>query len=73
MAGCDLIKRFECNNSDNYGANIHAYYCESIRSLKTEGAFLNQIRPEFLLSFKDYKSYLTNKKLIILQMGKFDG
>lgn len=29
-----------------------------IRSLKTEGALLNHIRPEFLLSFPDYNAYI---------------
>jgi hypothetical protein len=33
--------------------------------LKIEGAFLNQIRPEFLLSYKNYKAYLYSKNLVV--------
>jgi hypothetical protein len=29
-----------------------------IRALKTEGALLNHIRPEFLLSYPDYNAYM---------------
>jgi len=45
--------------------DLYAYYSESIRVLKIEGAFLNQLRPEYLLGFKNYKAFLQNKKQLI--------
>lgn len=30
------------------------YIAEVIKSIKSEGGFLNQIRPEFLLTYKEY-------------------
>jgi hypothetical protein len=40
--------------------------------LKIEGAFLNQIRPEFLLSYKDYKAYLYSKNSIVEHEQNFE-
>jgi hypothetical protein len=60
-----LVRRFESSSSETFPTNIYSYYSESIRILKMEGAFLNQIRPEFLLSYKDYKAFLSNKNLIV--------
>jgi hypothetical protein len=35
-------------------------YNELIKMLKIEGAHLNHIRPEYLLSFTDLNTYLSN-------------
>jgi len=37
---------------------LHTQYSELIKMLKTEGALLNHIRPEFLLSYMDFMAYL---------------
>ena len=37
---------------------LYGQYDELIRGLKTEGALLNHIRPEFLLSFGEYNNYI---------------
>lgn len=45
MSGLELVRRFEGATSDYYTTAIHQYYNDCIKILKTEGAFLNQIRP----------------------------
>lgn len=40
-------------------------YSDTIKKLKQEGAFLNQIRPEFLLSYSDYVNYQNHKQRIV--------
>lgn len=37
---------------------LYNQYCELIKMLKIEGAHLNHIRPEYLLSFSDLNVYL---------------
>ena len=37
---------------------LYNQYCELIKMLKTEGAHLNHIRPEYLLSLSDLNTYL---------------
>ena len=64
MSGMDLVKRFE-NSSELSSYGLYGYYCECIKILKIQGAFLNQIRPEYLLSYKNYKAYLNSKNRIV--------
>lgn len=71
MANSELIRRFEPSDSQNFSHNIYSYYSESIRVLKMEGAFLNQIRPEFLLPFKDYQVCLASKCMVVQSEGSF--
>lgn len=40
---------------------LHNYYSEVIKALQIEGAFLNHIRPEYLLNLSDYLLYMLHK------------
>jgi hypothetical protein len=39
-------------------ARLYKQYDDLVRQLKTEGALLNHIRPEFLLSYADFTAYI---------------
>ena len=41
---------------------IYKQYDDTIRTLKQEGALLNHIRPEFLLSYNEYLTYIKQIK-----------
>ena len=40
-------------------------YSEAIKRVKQEGGFLNQVRPEFLLSYSQYISYQNHRRKLV--------
>jgi hypothetical protein len=65
----DIIKKYNFNHENPL--SLYNYYSDNIKILKAEGAFLNQIRPEYLLEFKDYKVYIHSKNGILYQEKEF--
>ena len=56
ISGQELLQKYEPESARVYA--LYPYLCDVIKVLKVEGAYLNQIRPEFLLSYADYLVYM---------------
>lgn len=64
IAGKNLLKKPELSgNKLERISGLYNYYCDAIKALKIEGAFLNQIRPDFLLSDSDYIAFGASRDL----------